>query len=260
MNQKTTILTRALLFCSFCFSTSLLAQKNCDLELTLVSPTNNQNIPFTVESNDATKVYVKFNVKNNGPDAIAANDTLYYMSEFSGTLRMITGASIASGATYLHDPQIFINNAVTADQTIDYCLKLFAQTNVYREVVGNDTTWVTHSYTDPNTDNDKGCASVNLKKQTVGIFDVNSTIANLNVYPNPAQDVVNFNINLEARENVTVKILDATGRVVMTKDFGTVQAQQETILNMDIKNISSGLYFIDLTAGDYKAKGKVTKK
>jgi hypothetical protein len=239
--------------------TGAYAQKNCNLQLTLVSPTNNQQIPFTVESDESTKVYVKFNIKNHGPDAIAPTDTIYYISEFSGTLRSVQGLTIASGATQLWDPQIYINNTVTADETRDYCLRLFPQTNVYNGVNGTDTNWVTVTYNDSDTSNNRGCSTVILKKQgSISVAEMNQANPVLSVYPNPARDAVHFRIGLAKTEHVSVSVRDITGRIMLSNDFGRMEAGETPALKLDVSTLTSGLYFVELRAGDKKANGKFT--
>lgn len=236
------------------------AQKACNLGLTLVSPANNQNIPFTVESNEASKVYLKFNIKNNGSAAIVPTDTIYYMSEFSGTLRFVTGKSIAANATVLIEPGIYINNTATADETRDYCLRLFPQSNVYISATATDTVWAGVTYTDSDTTNNRGCSSINLKKQgSVSIFDITgSSKEALSLYPNPANTELMFNMQLDKAENVSVSVKDITGRVVMSNDFGKVQAGNNAPFKLNVAQLTAGIYFVELNAGDRRAVGKVT--
>jgi len=233
------------------------AQKVCNLGLTMVSPTNGQQIPFTNPNDVSTQVMVKFNIKNNGTAAIVPTDTIYYISEFSGNLRFVTGQNIAANATVLIEPNFFISNAVTADETRDYCLRLFPQSNVYVGVSGTDTTWATVSYTDSDTSNDRGCANIIFKKQgTSPVFDLANTNEQLNFYPNPATADVNFALSLEKAENVIVSVKDITGREVLRNDFGKVQTGQAPF-KINVANLNNGIYFIELNAGERKAVGKM---
>jgi hypothetical protein len=62
--------------------------------------------------------------------------------------------------------------------------------------------------------------------------------ANLSVGPNPANDVLNFNLgNISA--NFTADMIDITGRIVLSKSFKNVS--QETI---DVSTISNGSYVV----------------
>lgn len=240
-----------------CIGTMAHAQKVCNLGLTLVSPANNQSIPFTDANNEATKVYIKFNIKNNGTAAIVPTDTIFYVSEFSGTVRYTTGQSIAANATVLVEPGIYINNTATTQATQDYCLKLFPQKNVYYSVTGNDTTWAGITYSDTDTTNDRSCSSITLKTQgSTAIYELGKSGQSLNVYPNPANSVLKFDVKLDKATTVRLSLKDITGREILSKNFDKVQSGTST-LDMDVQAVTNGLYMIELIAGDEKATGKV---
>jgi hypothetical protein len=232
--------------------------KNLDLAITtFTSPTNNQEVAFG-ENFD-----VSFNIKNNGPAAIAATDTIYYIrqGDQNGTVYMAQGLTIASGATSLVNVGQFTNqNNTQQDQNGSICFILVPQSAIFRMPQGGgDTVFATVTYNDTDTSNDKGCVNVTLKK-AVSILDANNTISALDIYPNPATDIINFKITLDQPQEVVANILDATGRLVMTKNFGKINGGQEEHLQINLDKLSAGLYFVDLRAGDYKAKGKVTIK
>ncbi|MCX6182044.1 MAG: T9SS type A sorting domain-containing protein [Bacteroidetes bacterium] len=83
----------------------------------------------------------------------------------------------------------------------------------------------------------------------VGISDVTST-SNLNIFPSPANDVVN--VNFEAKENVTVSITDITGRVMLTQN---VNAGTQA-LKFNVSTFSEGMYFVNIAG----ASGSHTEK
>jgi len=236
------------------------AQKSCNLALTLVSPANNQQIPFTVSTDESTKVYVKFNIKNNGTADIVTTDTMFYISEFSGSLRYVTGKSIPSGSTVLVEPGFSITNAVTTETTQDYCLRLFPQGNVYYGVSNGDTAWATVTYNDADTTNDRGCASVTFKTQgsPISVNEISqSNSQQLSLYPNPANAELMFQLKLEKADKVYVSVKDIAGREVLRSDLGMVQANVVNTFKVDVQKLNSGLYIVDLVAGENKATGKV---
>lgn len=240
-------------------SSSAFAQKVCNLGLTMVTPTANQSIPFTDVNDPATQVNVTFNIKNNGTAAIVPTDTIFYRSEFSGTIRLITGQSIAPNATVLINPGFYISNAATTQTTTSYCLRLFPQGNVYYGVNGNDTTWAGVTYTDADTSNDRGCVSVIMKpKAATAVFEFGKiNDQQLSLYPNPANNNLSFQLKLEKADKVIVSIKDITGREVLRKDYGLIQGGMDRTFDLDIKHINNGLYIVELMAGDRKATGKV---
>ncbi|MEL6865004.1 MAG: PA domain-containing protein [Bacteroidota bacterium] len=80
-------------------------------------------------------------------------------------------------------------------------------------------------------------------------FDITSTSeldeANLVVLtPNPANEVLNANISLvNASDNVSIKLLDLTGKVVHVQEFSNFQ--QDNLL-IDVSTLPSGAYFFHI--------------
>jgi len=63
------------------------------------------------------------------------------------------------------------------------------------------------------------------------------------IYPNPAIDVLNIQVNAKAFEWMPIRILDAQGRVC----YHVNQSIQPGLNNfiLDISNLSSGLYHLN---------------
>jgi len=61
------------------------------------------------------------------------------------------------------------------------------------------------------------------------------------IYPNPAGDYLNVELSLEKTEAVNVLVVDALGRVVFSKDLGSVNASLETI---DLSGYKAGVYLV----------------
>ncbi len=79
---------------------------------------------------------------------------------------------------------------------------------------------------------------------------LNNKDFNVTVYPNPAKDVANININNVNGGNVTYKIFD-----VMGNRIGTFNAGRGTSINiaMPVNTLSAGTYFIEIHNGEYTA-------
>jgi hypothetical protein len=90
-----------------------------------------------------------------------------------------------------------------------------------------------------------------------GLTDLfgNSKKQTLVTYPNPTNGKLAFKFNFN-NTVASVRITDIAGRVVMTKEFGKQSGEKE--LSMDISTLNNGMYFLELTAGDVRAVGKVT--
>ena len=229
--------------------------KSCDLGITVVTPAANTVVNF------GDSISVKFDIKNNGTAAIATTDTIYYRLPFgtNGTILYKTGVAIASGASTTVDlGKVAKNtNETGTDQVLDFCIKLLAQSTITSN--GNP---VTVTYNDPVATNDENCKSnVTIKTKPVSIFDAKTAKETLSLFPNPATSKVGFSIALDKTETVSAIVRDLTGREVMTKNFGQIQSGiSSTALELNIANLNSGIYIVEVVAGDKKFIGKVTKK
>jgi len=75
------------------------------------------------------------------------------------------------------------------------------------------------------------------------------------VYPNPFDNFIQVFFGREL-ERVRVRILNPNGRIVKN----TVYAVNQTELELDLSALSSGLYFIQFEADDFKGTTKVIKR
>jgi len=68
------------------------------------------------------------------------------------------------------------------------------------------------------------------------------------IYPNPAQNQVNIDLNMEQNESVEVSIYNTLGQKLMVKQYGTMSGANT--LTLDIENLSQGMYFVKVKVGD----------
>jgi len=90
---------------------------------------------------------------------------------------------------------------------------------------------------------------VEAERPEVGLPTVSSLAQN---YPNPFNANTSISFDLAEAGNVSLKVYDITGRLIVTlldgyKDTGN------HVVAWDASNFSSGVYFYKLTAGDYTA-------
>ena len=223
--------------------------KSCDLQLTLTAPAANAVFAF------GDTVNIGVTIKNNGPAAIAATDTIFLNPVGTTQALPITGVTIAVGGTTTEAYTLPNTNETGTDETFDLCLAILPLSSV---TIGGNPATIT--YTDPNTANDQDCRSITLKTKPVSIFDAKTAKETLSLYPNPATSKVGFSIALDKAENVSAIVRDITGREVMTKNFGQIQSGTSTALELNVANLNNGIYVVEVVAGDKKFIGKVTKK
>jgi len=98
-----------------------------------------------------------------------------------------------------------------------------------------------------------------LSSFTIGMSEAERANLITAVYPNPAQNQVNIDLNMEQKENVKVSIVNAMGQVVLSKDYA--QLNGVNTLNIALDNLSNGIYFVRIVVGDkvYTKPVQITK-
>ena len=83
--------------------------------------------------------------------------------------------------------------------------------------------------------------------------------AELTVFPNPAENRVNFKISKTAGENAELFISDLSGKRIRTLMQPEDQSGDELIFSADVSQLPAGLYFVTLTSGYTSATKKFVK-
>jgi subtilisin family serine protease len=98
-----------------------------------------------------------------------------------------------------------------------------------------------------------------LKVGDVGVAESEACIQrfNLKVSPNPTSDFLNIKFNIPATSNVTLKIYNASGRVVKTA-MNNTKLSGDYNAKINTSDLCSGVYFVSLKAGDTRISKKVT--
>lgn len=97
---------------------------------------------------------------------------------------------------------------------------------------------------------------INISGTVGGIQDEFADALSFNVYPNPAEDNTVVGFNLLDKQKVEVALYDVLGQHVSTVFDGNLNAGEHEYTIADKTNLTSGIYFVKLTAGDHQ----VTKK
>ncbi len=87
---------------------------------------------------------------------------------------------------------------------------------------------------------------------TTEVYDVNLA----SVYPNPASDFTNVEINVGSAADVTIQVTDMMGQLVSKRNLGTVAGKQN--VGYDVSDFAAGTYTFKVIAGDKVATQKVS--
>ncbi len=96
--------------------------------------------------------------------------------------------------------------------------------------------------------------NINLNELSVGNKELNFLEGNVFAYPNPASELVNIDLNITEATNLSVKVLDATGKTIdviaQNKEFGV------GLYKLNWIPTDAGFYMIRINSD----KGEVTRK
>lgn len=98
--------------------------------------------------------------------------------------------------------------------------------------------------------------SLEYANQLVDI-GTNDFITALNVYPNPVNDQLNVDINIDGENTITCTILNQSGQIITKQDVNVVGAQN---LTFNTQNMAPGMYFVRISnGGNYSFMKKFIK-
>ncbi|MFZ4413230.1 MAG: M6 family metalloprotease domain-containing protein [Bacteroidales bacterium] len=89
-----------------------------------------------------------------------------------------------------------------------------------------------------------------------GITENQSTLSEVNVYPNPFTEKTTITYSLTKDENVEISIYDITGQELIKSDASKQSKGNQSFI-LDASQLSSGIYFYKLNAGKDTQKGKL---
>ncbi|MFA7272471.1 MAG: CotH kinase family protein [Crocinitomicaceae bacterium] len=84
------------------------------------------------------------------------------------------------------------------------------------------------------------------------------SLINFEIYPNPFNERIEIVFHSTLNETVQIKLLDASGRIVLDANYPSENGLQ-TIQLQNLSHLSSGVYFLELTVGNEKVTKKIIK-
>ena len=106
-----------------------------------------------------------------------------------------------------------------------------------------------------NNSNYIGIDSCAYYAGVAGFNDLNNNM-NVSVYPNPSVDFINLNFNKALTENVTVKVFDAMGKMVINYSVAT----GTRINQLDVRSLANGVYTLDITGDNHRLRKQISKQ
>jgi hypothetical protein len=81
----------------------------------------------------------------------------------------------------------------------------------------------------------------------VGIRDVLSTVTNVSLFPNPVASTGNMMFDLSTNARIELRVIDLTGRVILTESYGQMSVGNQTI-QFSGADMANGSYYAVLTS------------
>ncbi len=92
-----------------------------------------------------------------------------------------------------------------------------------------------------------------------GLNDASAIFGNTNVYPNPATDRASLSFELMESSDVALVIHDVTGKIVRSTNYGRLETGYQE-LNLEIQDLESGMYIINVKTGSNTLSKKLRIK
>ncbi|RYD58728.1 MAG: T9SS type A sorting domain-containing protein [Sphingobacteriales bacterium] len=231
-------------------------QRKADLQVTLQTPTAS-TVLQPGGTFDALMV-----VKNLGPDSVKVSDSIFYYWTLQGKIVSFAqsgggsanlfwrwGRKLMSGDTmHIRVSGIKPNYTSQADSQRAWCGVAYP----FRKTAAD-------SIKDYTMTNNNGCATFTWKANPTGIDDASITFGNTNtaeVFPNPAQNAVSFGLNMQYTGDVTIRIMDMTGRVILTENRKNLETGKHNI-PFNTEHLANGLYLYNVQMGNQATAGKL---
>lgn len=240
--MQKTILLLVILLASF----NAKAQRYTDMSVELLSPQNGDTAyagqMFTIDAK----------IKNNGIDTIKFGDSLAFELSFDGSVISfniggsfqpyiaLTNRELIPGDSGNMTFTFGFDTSVVVDSTL-LCVKVF-NLNVIDTL--HDTIMT----------NNSSCATFAIVKPA-SVKEIGKDAQIVSVYPNPAIEKVNFDIQCENGSTIDLKIVDITGKTVKHYTKQSLNTGTETIA-IHTTDLAKGMYIYTIRVGEVQTRGK----
>lgn len=174
--------------------------------------------------------------------------TTFYAQSFNG---ICGSAFVPATATMVAPPVVSVGPDTAVEIGTAYVMDAGAGFATYQWNTGDQTQTTTILYpdtfcvtvTDANGCSASDCAIIDF---FVGVPDANEN-STFSIYPNPANDNINISFS-RTNKNLTVEIIDVSGKIVLVKNFDNADAKTQFAINTS--SLTAGIYFVRMTSDE----------
>lgn len=181
---------------------------------------------------------------------VTPTDTVFYTFTDGSKIYFRPGLTKGPGDTIQYKNNIGYGTGVTPKNNYKWCSWAFVRKGTV--------------YTDPTHSNDTSCTTINITNTTGIGNDPSAKIQAENVsqqmviVPNPASGIILLDYTSSSNATITAKVIDITGREVMSANFSAYSGQKGYQLN--VAALTPGMYFIKIGQEGRFATGKLIKE
>ncbi len=221
-------------------------------DLVLIHPNLKNGDTILYHNPSITGRIIRWRFKNLGPNPITMSDTIklkvpYTSSQFNGVWSLHFNAQVPGipvGDSVSFTDTVWFTSAPTSNP-FNWCDSLWAVAQGGAVVA------------DPNIANNKECLSIKFMQDPASVEDLVSNANTMGIYPNPATTNITVAYNFAGNSTASLAIRDLTGKTVYSKNLGDKLSGIKQF-PVDISNLVSGLYLVELSVNDVKVVGKIT--
>ena len=92
----------------------------------------------------------------------------------------------------------------------------------------------------------------------ISTTDPFDTSMEVNLYPNPTDDILNVHVLNDKTSDANIRILSVDGREVMTRSFKTTNGVE--MMSLNVSSIPAGMYFVKVSTDEGIVVEKLTIK
>ncbi len=199
-------------------------------------------------------VFDRFLVNNSGQFLVNdSNATLALLTRFTGNQIYFSGAYALAANAGLK-PRIYAPASFQLGSSITHL-------DEATYLAGTPNELMTPNGTPASSLHDPGPICLGILKDLgwnrdlTGISKVSSPELALAAYPNPVQEHLSLDLNAFNNGAITLSIMDAQGRRLSQTQI----SQPQDVLQLNVSDLATGIYFINCTAGDTHASCKFIK-